>query len=123
MMRFSFLALLLIALASPSLSLKCYKCGGGDCEKETAQETECSTLGSMFTPICMKVESDDSTVRSCSSKVVCEAAAMVSEKAAEHSIDDAPMTYCCEGDLCNGAPAPLAGLGLLLAPALAYLAA
>jgi len=55
--------------------------------------------------------------------MVCKAAAKISEKAAEHVDTEGAMTYCCDTDLCNGAPAPLAGLGLLLAPALAYLAA
>jgi len=122
MLRSSLLALLLIALVSPSLSLKCFKCT--DCEKNTPKEQECSTtLGVIMTPICQKVVAHDKVAKGCSSKMICKAAAKLAKQAAKAVDTHGAMTYCCEGDLCNGAPAPFAGLGLLLAPALAYLAA
>merc|ERR1719341_1303941 len=55
----------------------------------------------------------DVTGESCFDKSLCQLATKANS--------DALMTYCCDTDLCN--PAPAAGLGLLLAPALAYLAA
>jgi len=143
--RCSLVALLLVALLAPSLALKCYKCE--DCEKgmfSTPAIEECSGIsgmGNLFDQVCMKVEMDDRVSKSCSSQILCETASAVHD-AAEKSVPfimqellatqstlleidniEVAETYCCNGDLCNASPAPLAGLGLLLAPALAYLAA
>jgi len=125
--RCSLVALLLVALLAPSLALKCYKCE--DCEKgmfSTPAIEECSGImgmGNLFDQVCMKVEMDDRVSKSCSSQILCETASAVHDAAEKSDNIEVAETYCCNGDLCNASPAPLAGLGLLLAPALAYLAA
>jgi len=75
---------------------------------------ECTDL-LVLKSVCQKQVVGDLVSKACSTKQVCKGLKSLAGNSAE--------VHCCEDDLCNGTPAPLAGLGLLLAPALAYLAA
>lgn len=115
---------LAVAVAAAD-NLKCFECT--DCgNQKMEKEVQC---GQLFDS-CQKLVSGDKISKQCGTKLACDANEAASEAADSFadafnvnlgsSVDGS--MYCCDDDLCNGAPGlPMAPVAALLAPLLAYL--
>ncbi|XP_062372655.1 ly-6/neurotoxin-like protein 1 [Sardina pilchardus] len=95
-LKITLIMVILVSMLSITDSLKCYTCAGSKCTEMTCPPTA---------DRCLKIETSEKGVfgKSCAPKAVCD-------------VKGPFKTWCCEGDLCNGAGTIGKSLLLLLVP-------
>jgi len=115
-----------VCLVAAEGNLQCYQCEEcGDFSQfndKNHKQVDCGNFNS-----CLKfVFTNGNIAKRCGSEIICDASNVVDEVIDEfnkyaHLNVSLLKTYCCDDDYCNTAPTTLATVGVILAPALAYL--